>query len=90
MAREKEQHDRSTGETNRSEYRDNEDERDPLAGAERSGIRPDSKSEARGDARENVGNTARGTAASPSGPTGNDRTRSRPRADPFDDDLERD
>lgn len=69
-------------------YRDNDDVREPLR--ERSGTHPDTKSEARGDAREHVGNTARDTAADPSGPEWNDRTRGRPRPDRFDEDLERD
>jgi hypothetical protein len=87
---------RNTGDTEqptrdlRSRYRDNDDERDPLAGDERVGVRPDSESEARGDARETVGNNARGTDASPIGPDGNDRTRNRPRRDDFDEDLRRD
>jgi hypothetical protein len=88
MARDERQDDGFTGGTDRSKYRDNDDERDRLSGAERSGSSPDSKSEARGDARENVGNTARGTAASPTGPVENDDTRNRPRRDSFDHDLE--
>ena len=59
----------------RDKYRDNDDMRDPLSGDERTGTAPDSKSEARGDARETIGNTARGTAANPTGPEGNDRTK---------------
>ncbi len=47
----------------RDKYRDNDDVRDPLSADERTGTAPDTKAEARGDARENVGNTARGTAA---------------------------
>jgi hypothetical protein len=90
MARNKDQDRRPPDMANRSEYRDNDDERNPLSGAERSGTHPDSKSEARGDARENIGNTARGTASSPTGPEGNDRTRNKPQRDSFDDDLERD
>jgi hypothetical protein len=62
---------------NRDKYRDNDDTRDPLSGDERVGINPDSKSEARGDAREAIGNTARDTDANPTGPEGNDRTRLR-------------
>jgi hypothetical protein len=72
----------------RDKYRDNDDVRAPLR--DRAEINPDTKSEARGDAREAVGNTARDTAASPSGPEGNDRTRNRPDHDDFDRDLERD
>ena len=61
----------------RDKYRDNDDMRDPLLADERAGTDPDTKSEARGDARESIGNTARGTAADPTGPEGNDRTRRR-------------
>lgn len=77
-------------EGNRSAYRDNDDQRAPLKGDDRLGTKPDSKGEGMGDARENVGNTARGTDASPTGPAGNDRTYNRPRSDEFDDDLKRD
>jgi hypothetical protein len=51
--------------------------RDPIPGAQRAGTDPDTKAEARGDARENVGRTARGTAARPTGPEGNDKTKRR-------------
>jgi len=71
--------------SDRDKYRDNDDVRDPIR--DRAGVNPDSRSEARGDARENVGNTARGTDADPSGPEGNDRTKHRPREDEFDEDL---
>lgn len=67
-------HGGSTG-ASRDGYRDNDDMREPLAADERSGTDPDTKAEARGDARENIGNTARGTAADPTGPEGNDKTR---------------
>lgn len=74
--------------TDRAKYRDNDDVRDPTLPAARSDNRPDTRSEARGTARENVGNTAGGTDADPSGPEGNDRTRSRDdREDEFDADL---
>ena len=63
--------------SDRDKYRDNDDVRAPLPPEERTGVKSDSRSEARGDARENVGNTARGTAAEPTGPEGNDKTRSR-------------
>lgn len=66
--------------SNRDPYRDNDDVRNPLSGDERSGVRPDSKNEARGDARENVGNHSRNTDTSPP-----DRER-----DMYDADLERD
>ena len=74
--------------TQRDRYRDNDD----LRGIERdrSDVRPDTKSEARGDAREQVGNNARGTDANPTGPEGNDNQRLRPRADGYDADLARD
>lgn len=64
--------------TDRDKYRDNDDARDPLPAGGRSGTKPDTKSEARGDTRENVGNTARGTDARPTGPEGNDKQSSRP------------
>jgi hypothetical protein len=66
--------------SNRDKYRDNDDERGILEGDDRTGGSADTRGEARGSARENVGNTARGTDADPTGPEGNDRTR-RPRAD---------
>jgi hypothetical protein len=74
--------------TDRDKYRDNDDMRDPTS--DRVGTDPDTKAEARGDAREAVGNTARETAANPAGPEANDRTRDRPRRDAYDGDLERD
>jgi hypothetical protein len=72
--------------TDRDKYRDNDDMRDMVH--DRSGTDPDTRSEARGDARETVGNNARGTDANPTGPEGNDRTRRKPQRDEFDDDLE--
>ncbi len=75
----------------RDRYRDNDDERAPLAGGDRNEVHPDSRAEARGSARENVGNTARGTDAHPTGPSGNDRQKSRSDLpDEFDEDLKRD
>ena len=47
----------------RDRYRDDDDMRDPIPDDQRLGTKSDTKSEARGDARENVGNTARDTAA---------------------------
>ena len=44
--------------TRRDRYRDDDDQRDRLASDERVGSSPDTKSEARGSARENVGDTA--------------------------------
>jgi len=73
----------------RDRYRDNDDVRRPLEGDDRTGGSADTRSEARGDTRENIGNTARGTDADPSGPEGNDRTKRRPQPDDFDDDLAR-
>ena len=74
----------------RDKYRDNDDERGILEGDQRTGGKSDTKSEARGDARENVGNTSRGTDADPTGPQGNDKTRHRDdRPDEFDQDLKR-
>ena len=61
----------------RDKYRDGDDVRDPTPADQRTDTKSDSKSEARGPARENVGRTARGTAANPTGPEGNDRTRNR-------------
>ena len=81
---------RNTSGSPRDKYRDNDDVRDPVAPADRNASRTDSASEARGDARENIGNHSRGTAASPTGPEGNDRQAGRPRRDEFDDDLARD
>lgn len=62
-------------ERDRDKYRDNDDTRDPLPSNERSGTKPDTKHEARGKAREEAGNTTRGTDADPIGPEGNDRQR---------------
>jgi hypothetical protein len=77
--------------SDREKYRDNDDARDPLGGDDRMGVKADSKFEARGDARENVGNHARGTDAHPTGPSGNDKQKSRgDLPDEFDDDLARD
>ena len=74
--------------TNRDKHRDNDDMRAPLGGGQRSGTTPDTRNEARGDARETGGNNARGTDASPTGPEGNDRTRNLPQRDEHDVDLE--
>jgi hypothetical protein len=73
--------------TSRDRYRDNDDMRESLSGDERMGVKPDSRNEARGDAREAVGNNARGTDTEPTGPEGNDKTRDRPLPDAFDEDL---
>jgi hypothetical protein len=52
----------------RDKYRDNDDVRDVISSEDRGGTKPDTKSEARGDAREAIGNNARNTAANPTGP----------------------
>lgn len=75
----------------RDRYRDNDDARAPLGADDRLGTKADSRFEARGDARDDVGNNARGTDAHPTGPSGNDRQKSRDDLpDEFDADLERD
>ncbi len=77
--------------SDREKYRDNDDARDVAPPETRNSVKSDSRFEARGDARENVGNNARGTDAHPTGPSGNDRTKSRDDLpDEFDDDLKRD
>jgi len=74
--------------TNRDKYRDDDDMRAPLGSDERSGTAPDTRSEARGDAREAVGNNARGTDTNPTGPEGSDGTRNRPQRHEWDTDRE--
>ncbi len=74
--------------SNRDRYRDNDDVRRPLDADERNGDEPDTKSEARGDAREAIGNTARETDDNSTGPEGNDKTRGRPQRDQFDKNLD--
>ena len=68
------QDDSNTGTPNRDRYRDNDDVRDPVPADQRADADPDTKSEARGNARENVGNRSRGTAAAPI-VGGNDKTK---------------
>ncbi len=46
------------GDRPRDRYRDDDDQRDRLDGDERTGTSPDTKNEAQGSARVNVGNTA--------------------------------
>jgi hypothetical protein len=70
------QDDSNTGTPDRDRYRDNDDVREPVPADQRAGTNPDSKSEARGNARENVGNHSRGTAAAPT-VGGNDKTKHR-------------
>lgn len=64
----------SSSPASRDRYRDNDDVRDPIEGDQRNETKPDTKAEARGTTRENVGNNSRGTAANPTGPEGNDNT----------------
>jgi hypothetical protein len=78
----------SRDEAARSPYRDDDDQREPLSGDKRSGVSPDTKREARGDAREGVGKNARGTGALPGGPLGKDSPRKKPTRDVFDEDLD--
>lgn len=92
--------DQNTSGSDRDKYRDNDDERGQVAADERNSATIDTKSEARGDARENVGNTARGTAADVQATRdqaphhaqhGNERTRNSDEApDEFDMDLKHD
>jgi hypothetical protein len=77
--------------TRRDRYRDNDDVRQIDDPATRNDVGSDSRNEARGDARENVGNHARGSEADASGPSGNDRQKSRSDLpDQYDEDLARD
>ena len=69
----------------RDKYRDNDDMRGIYKSRNES--KPDTKDEARGDAREAVGNNARGTDAHPTGPEGNDRQKGKDRPDELDADL---
>ena len=71
----RDRNDAAANQGNRDKYRDNDDVRDPIPADDRTDTSPDTKSEARGSARENVGNNARDTDANPTGPEGNDRTR---------------
>jgi hypothetical protein len=80
--------DQSHSGVSRDRYRDNDDVRQPLEGDDKTSGSADTKSEARGDARENIGNNARGTDTDVSGADENDKTRQRPRRDSFDDDLD--
>jgi hypothetical protein len=76
--------------SNRDPYRDNDDVREPLEGSDRLAPDPDSKSEARGDARDNIGNTARGTDAPRTGEQHpRDAHQPPPARDEYDDDLRR-
>ena len=60
MERDRERNaERNTSGSDRDKYRDNDDVRNPLPPDERVGTTPDTKAEARGDARENAGNTTR-------------------------------
>jgi len=88
MARE-ENRDTSNSNAGRDRYRDNDDVRQPLESDAKTGGSADTKSEARGNARENIGNTSRGTDTDVRGADENDKTRQRPHRDQYDDDLER-
>jgi hypothetical protein len=77
MARRPDELDNPNDGRDRDKFRDNDDMRDPVAPEQRLDTKPDTKSEARGDARESVGRNARGTDANPTGPEGNDKTRQR-------------
>jgi hypothetical protein len=79
------------GSTGRDRYRDNDDVRQIDDPGTRNDVRSDSRNEARGSARENVGNHARGTDADATGPSGNDKQKSRSDLpDQYDDDLAND
>lgn len=92
--------DQNTSGSDRNKYRDNDDERGQIAPDARNSATIDTKSEARGDARENVGNNAHGTAANAEAihgtrqhdvQHGNERTRHTGEAvDEFDLDLKHD
>jgi hypothetical protein len=69
--------DRPNDGRDRDKYRDGDDVRDPTPANQRSDTKPDTKSEARGPARENRGRTPRGTVDPPTGLEGNDRMRNR-------------
>ena len=75
--------------SHRPKYRANDDERDPIPPDQRSDTKPGTRSEARGDARENIGNNARGTDAQATGSEGKDKFKhpGRDDHDDFDDDL---
>jgi hypothetical protein len=61
----------------RDRYRDNDDARNPMSPTDRVGTDPDTRAEARGDARETVGNNTRGTDPEEKGPEFNDKQRRR-------------
>ena len=92
--------DQNTSGSERDKYRDNDDERGQLSADQRNSATLDTKSEARGSARENVGNHARGTAADAAAThdnaqhdvqRGNERTRNTTDVvDEFDLDLQHD
>lgn len=85
--------DEPSGATGRDRHRDGDDMRGPIAAEDRVGSKPDTRFEGRGDARENVGEHARGTDTDPRGAVDNDRTRGRhdrdPESESFDRDLQR-
>ena len=69
--------DRPNDGRDRKKYRDGDDVREPTAANQRGDTKPDTKSEARGPARTNVGRTARGTDDTLPGLEGHDRMRNR-------------
>jgi hypothetical protein len=77
MAANRSELDRPNDARGRSKYRDGDDVRDPTPPKQRSDTKPDTKSEARGPARESIGRTARRTDDAPTGPEGRDRMRNR-------------
>ena len=81
----------NSGDSGRDRYRDNDDVRQIDDPATRNDVGSDSRNDARGSARENIGNHARGTDATAIGPSGNDTQRSRSDLpDQYDEDLARD
>ena len=82
--------DQSGNDSGRDRYRDNDDVRQVDDAGTRNDVGSDSRYEARGDSRENVGRHARGTGAEPDA-RDNDRQRSRSdQPDQYDEDLARD
>lgn len=75
--------------SHRPRYRYNDDERDPIPPDQRSDTKPDTRFEGRGDAREDIGDNARGTDAAPTAPEGNDKFKHphREEQDDYDADL---
>ena len=81
----------NSGDSGRDRYRDNDDVRQIDDASTRNDVKSDSRNEARGDARENIGKHGRGTDTDAEGPSGNDTQRSRSDLpDQYDEDLARD